>query len=174
MRAMLRAAAATVEIVGFSACAHAAADGAVPTTEELVWVSLGVFAATALLFTGRLRMRTVFALCTALQVGLHLAYATAGPSPMPGMATMPAMHATPSGRMVVAHVVSAVVTALVLLVQDRAVRRLGAIAVLGAPVLPPARRPSRLLCVLRVNAGIALVRIAPTRGPPRLAIPTTS
>jgi len=174
MRAMLRAAAATVEIVGFSACAHAAADGAVPTAEELAWVSLGVLAAIALLLTGRLRVRTVFAVCTALQVGLHLAFASFGASPMPGMATMPAMHATPSGRMVVAHVVSAVVTGLVLLVQDRAGRRLTDLVGIAPLAAPLSRRPLPALCAMAPVARIELLRVPPTRGPPAVATPTTS
>ncbi|HEX7740545.1 MAG TPA: hypothetical protein VF426_12950 [Marmoricola sp.] len=167
-----RSALATAEIVGFSAYAHTRADGAVPPPDELLWISVGVFGVCLLMLSGRLRVRTVFAACTGLQVGLHVAYAvTAAPS-MPGMH----MGATvaPGYAMVVAHLLSAVVTALILLAQEQAVRTLGAVAALAGPV-----RPRHL--PVRVCAGVAdgradldILRIAPLRGPPPALPPVTS
>lgn len=169
--AVLRAALATAEIVGFSALAHSQADGVLPAPDELLWVALGVFAATALLLGGRLRVRTVVGLCTALQIGLHYSYTSLGHG---RMADMPAMHAVPSHAMVVAHTASAVVTTLVLLVQDQAVRRLAGVAGIEPVVAPVVLRAPGFVRVAQHRATVDLLRVAPTRGPPLGPSPMTS
>lgn len=183
---VVRSAVATVEIVGFSAYAHAHADGRLPTPDELLWVAAGVFAATALLLTGRARMPVVLGACAALQVGLHVTYASLAPASAPSMHSMhgmPGMHATatgaamgamPTGQMVLAHVVSAVVTALVLIVQEQAVRRLAAVRALRGYVLPARTRPCASTGVATPATTLELIRVSPTRGPPGAPSPSTS
>lgn len=165
----MRAVVATAEIVGFSAFAHGRAEGHLPPMDQLLWLALAVFGGTALMLCGRLRVRSIVVAATLLQGGLHFLYAglaSASATGHHGAVSHPTTTGLmPSRDMVIAHAVTAAVTALVLIVQEQAVRRLASLVELVLVRVRPsgeARRPVVPVLPVRFCSDLIILR----RGPP--------
>lgn len=174
-RTALRSLVATLEVVAFAAGAHLLAGGQLPDPGFLLAFGAVVLAGARLSIGRRLPPAVVAGLVLAAQVGLHATLEAVGPAHT-AMAMAP-MHTYPlqlSPQMIWAHLVTTVVTAIVLLCQERVLAVLTTflrdLVAEPVPAGPRGRRP----VVLRV-AGVrrALLGVSPRRGPP-VALLTTS
>ncbi|HEX4191297.1 MAG TPA: hypothetical protein VHZ06_09920 [Marmoricola sp.] len=178
VRTAQRSLVATLEITGLATGAHLLAGGAMPAPGFLLALGLVVLACSLAAIGRLVRLRYVVPFVLVAQVGLHAAFeATA---PMGGMGTMggsqpasmagfPAwLHLTP--MMFWAHLVTAVLSAIILVTQERAVaavtgwlRRLSVDANI-APLLARADAPA---AEARGKRRV-LLSTSPRRGPPAL------
>lgn len=156
---------ATLEITAAASTAHVLAGGHLPAVGFLLAFAVVVLLGTLATIGRFLRIGLVVPFVLAAQVGLHAALDTA---PMAHHA-MTAPTGAPLGLtapMFWAHLVTALVTAIVLLLQERVLAAVTARFVVGglvpvavarqpAALLPAGRRPRRLL-----------LRVSPRRGPP--------
>jgi hypothetical protein len=164
---------ATVEITALALVAHVVAGGALPGTTHVLGLATVVFVVASAYAGRRVRLPVVVALVFAAQLALHV---VADPGPMagqhpmrgmPGMIgpTVPAPDMT--APMLLAHVVGALVTAIVLLLQERvldvAIERL-------SPELSRPALPGRDVALARTLHDVvgrnALLALSPRRGPP--------
>lgn len=166
---------ATVEITGLASLAHVLAGGRMPSTGFLLAFGVLVFGC-ALLTIGRvLRVAVVVPFVLLAQVGLHgsldgvHAHAHAGASAHGDSGLV-----TQSGPMLWAHLATAVVTAIVLLLQERA---LAAVTLaLRVRSHSPAVLQSSLLGSTAFLAPVArriLLATSPRRGPPQVLCATS-
>lgn len=162
---------ATAETVGLAAAVHTHAGGHLPPALQLTALSAGTFLGALALLTGRARLWTIAPAVLVLQVLLHEGFTrlATGSDPVAAMPGMPTMHEElgPGTAMVLGHAVIGIVTVLVLLCQDQAVRVLAGLVSLlvGATpfieqirIRPTWRRVTPLTSVL--------LSAAPRRGPP--------
>lgn len=166
----LRAVVATAEIMTGTLLAHAWAGGALPSP---VWI--GVIAAlvaggTLLVQRGRVPLAVAVPVVSAVQLLLHCWLMTLVPAePMAGMAhgSGAVGHLELTTPMLLAHLVSAALTALVWAARRRAVEVLLTWArTVRVPV--PARRPVACPSVPSYVVVEGLLCVAPRRGPPAL------
>lgn len=182
---------ATVETVGFATTVHVQAGGHRPGVVQLVILAAVVFAGALALLQRRVGLRAAAVAVVGAQVVLHEGFALLSPgadpsamhaagTAMPGM-SMPA--ASPSAgsdllvldsRMVLNHVVIALVTVLVLACQDQALTLIADVVRLrtqqGNPC--PPLRPVAVESSPRAGLRSALLATAPRRGPPRWVLLT--
>lgn len=162
---------ATVEITAMASLAHVLAGGRLPTPGFLLAFAAVVFG-SALLSVGRvLRVGAVVPFVLLCQVGLHASLD--GVHAHAGAHAADASFLALSAPMVWAHLVTTVVTAIVLLLQERVLAAaVAALRVLG-PV-PALAGPARPLTLPVVRAGRqVLLATSPRRGPPRLHCATS-
>lgn len=168
---------ATVEIVGLAAGVHSHAGGHLPPALQLAALGAVTFLGSWALLAGRARLWSVAPAVLLLQVLLHEGFSrlSAGSPPVAAMPGMPAMHESvdPGTAMLLGHAVIGIVTVLVLLCQDQAVRLLASLVnllVVTTPFIeqirtrPTWRRATPLTSVL--------LAAAPRRGPPVGALMT--
>ncbi|MET3961111.1 hypothetical protein ABIE44_001045 [Marmoricola sp. OAE513] len=172
---------ATLEITVAASAAHAVAGGHLPGAGFL-FAFAGIVFGCCLVSIGRVvRPGVVVPFVLVAQVGLHAALG-AGPHQhgAPHGARVPApgsegffgvLHLTPV--MFWAHLVTALVTAILLLLQERV---LAAVVARWhralTPVVLPRLRRLALLDVVPALPGDALFRLAPRRGPPYAVVAT--
>jgi hypothetical protein len=155
---------AVAEVVGFTGLAHVAAGGATPGVGHLLAAAAGV-TLLALALRHRLVRLPVAVAGTALtQVGLHLALthgAGAAAHGEHGLAPL-------DGRMLLAHAVAAVVTALALAWQEQALVRLAGCLLPHLVATPPAGPARAVPAAVPPRPAVSLrhVAAAPRRGPP--------
>lgn len=160
---------ATLEITAAASLAHVLAGGHLPGAGFLLAFAAVVFGCCLATIGRFLRIGVVVPFVLAAQVGLHTAL-EAAPATHHG-----ALHAAaPDGLggltpvMFWAHLSTAVVTAILLLLQERVVAavvgcwRLVDLVPLDLTVLRPARASERRAALTRA----ALLRVSPRRGPP--------
>lgn len=182
-RVAARSLLATGETVGFTVMAHTFAGGQAPSPLQILVLTTVVFAAACGVIGGRLRLRVVAPFIAATQIGLHFAFLHAASAPTgaptvsptyghmmamePGASSATLIHAT-DVRMLVTHFVIALVTTLVLMVQERALGALAALVTGGVISLgPTAARLPTLRSTLHVAGRQAVLLSAATRrGPP--------
>jgi hypothetical protein len=155
---------AVAEVVGFTGLAHVAAGGATPGAGHLLAVATGV-TLLALALRHRLVRLPVAVAGTALaQVGLHLTLAHGAGAAVHGEHGLAPL----DGRMLLAHAVAAVVTALALAWQEQALVRFAGCLLPHLVATPPAG-PARAVTAAvppRPAASLRHVAAAPRRGPP--------
>jgi len=158
---------ATVEITALASVAHVLAGGRLPTPGFLLAFA-GVVFGCALLTIGRLlRVAAVVPFVLFCQIGLHASLDSVhAHSGIVEHAASPILSL--SGPMLWAHLVTTVVTAIVLLLQERVLAAVvAALGVLGATQV--LNGPSRPRTPLLVRAGRqVLLATSPRRGPPRV------
>lgn len=172
-RAARRSFVATIEIITLACAAHVVAGGDLPAPDFVAALSAVVFIASLLTYGRGVQLRYLVPIILAAQVGLHAGLDTPGAMPMRGMAA-PSGPDHLSATMLWAHLVVTMITAIVLLNQDRvAVAVTGWFsALLAAPHAGPRLGRSRTGAAPRVTTAGVLVRLAPRRGPPsRLLAP---
>jgi hypothetical protein len=177
-RTAQRSLVATLEITGLATGAHVLAGGAMPAPGFLLALGLVVLGCSLVTIGRLVRLRYVVPFVLLAEVGLHAVFeATA---PMPAMGGMEAMGGQPASMtgfpsslhvtpmMFWAHLVTAAVTAIVLVLQERAVaavahwlRRLRTSPYV-APLLVRAAAPA---LEARSNRRV-LLTTSPRRGPP--------
>lgn len=162
--AAVRVPVAVAEVVGFTWLAHVSAGGATPGAGHL----LAVAAVVALLATALrhhlVRLPVAVAGTALAQVALHLAFMHGAGAPMHGE-HVPASF---DGGMVLAHLVSALVTSLALVWQEQVVVRLVGRLLPDLAAAPPAL-PARVVAPavpLPARASLRHAAAAPRRGPP--------
>lgn len=170
-----RALVSSVEIVGLAGLGHAAAGGGVPDPGYLLMLAGVMFGASLLTLGGVLRLRTVLPVAAAAQLGLHLAFAHAGHAgtahagmSQAAMSQSGTAHA--GTAMLAVHLLTAVVTALLLVLQARAAARVLAWLdrLLDRPRWAPGAPPPRLAAARpRQLSRRLLLATAPRRGPPQ-------
>ncbi|RYY88108.1 MAG: hypothetical protein EOO24_34340 [Comamonadaceae bacterium] len=160
---------ATLEITAAASLAHVLAGGHLPAAGFLLAFAAIVFGCCLATIGRVLRVGVVVPFVLAAQIGLHAALDTA-PAAHHG-----SMHAAaPDGPlgltpvMLWAHLITALVTAILLLLQERVVAAVVSTwrpLPLGVPAPP---RLARLLATARlaVVVPVDLLRAAPRRGPP--------
>jgi hypothetical protein len=170
LRTAQRSLVATLEITALTCGAHVLAGGELPSPGFLLALGAVVFACSLATFGRVVRAVTVVPVVLATQIGLHAAFATAEPMhAMPGMAgtgSSGLWHLEPT--MFWAHLVTAVVTAIVLLTQERV---LAAVVTWLARITPVAASAAPLLrgtFVVARSTRRSLLRTSPRRGPPVL------
>lgn len=165
-RTAARSLLATVEITVLASVAHVLAGGRLPAPGFLLAFALVVFAG-ALLTLGRVvRLAAVVPLVMLSQVGLHASLDGVPAHPGMGHGAEGSV-LTLTGPMLWAHLVTAVVTAIVLLGQERVVALLVAVVRIGTDLAPtPARRLRPRTAPLSGPARQVLLSTSPRRGPP--------
>lgn len=169
---LLRAGVATAEIMTGTLLAHAWAGGALPSPTWIGLIAVLVAGGTWAVQRGRVSLAVAVPAVSAVQLLLHCWLMTLAPAePMAGMA-----HGSGAGAvghlelttpMLLAHVASAALTALVWTARRRAVEVLLTWArALRVPV--PAVRPLALPSVPSYVVVEGLLCVAPRRGPPAL------
>lgn len=163
---------ASIEIVVLGALAHAGAGGTLPATAHLGVLTAAVGCACFALHQRLLRLPAAVSVAVAAQLAVHLhAVAPAAHAGHPG-----APLAGNDGPMLLSHLVSVAVTAMVLMWQEQAL-----IAV--ADALVPLR--ARSAALFRVEPGpvgsepsarpsVSVLDVAPRRGPPSYPACVTS
>jgi hypothetical protein len=163
---LLRPAVATVEIVGFSAVAHASAGGDLPSTGLLLSLTALVGLVSLGLRSQLLSPRVAALVAVGAQFVLHSLFAGSDSS---GAHMVMGSAAPTSREMLLAHGVSAAVTVVMLLWQDQVLVMLGRGVASGLPgSLPP------LPSILTVDVSdealgrgfLDVLAVAPRRGPP--------
>lgn len=160
---------ATLEITAAAALAHVLAGGALPGAGFLFALGAVVFGCSVVTIGRFLRIEVVVPFVLAAQIGLHSALDTAP------AAHHSSMHAAaPEGPfgltpvMFWAHLITALVSAIVLLLQERVIAAVVSYwravphGVPSPPRLARLRSTSRLAVVVAAE----LLRTAPRRGPP--------
>ena len=164
----VRAGVATVEIVALGALAHASADGALPELGSLTALIVLVGAVSFALRRRLLSVRVAAVLAVGAQLVLHTAAATGGAHHgHHGHLTQPA--SATDADMLLAHVLSAVVTVLALVWQEQVVTTLARrLTRLPRALAPDTDVPSGPAGdhLVSVGGSIALLALAPRRGPP--------
>lgn len=163
-----RALLATTEIMAGVLAAHAAAGGGLPTPGWLLTLAGLVHVCTLLVLRRRVRRRWLVPALVAAQWVLHEAFTTAS-AEASGHAHHLGAQASPSWQMLVAHLASALITAVVWSVRRRlrTMLRLAAKAPRPAAPAPRGPRPDR---IRRTPAGGIWAFGAARRGPPRCAL----
>lgn len=170
---------ATLEITTAASVAHVLAGGTLPGAGFLFAFGVIVFACCAATIGRFLSVGVVVPVVLLAQVGLHaaldsapLAHHGAGHQMPPSEGMLGSLSLTP--LMFWAHLITAVVTAILLLLQERAVDAVAAIWRSVAVV--PAELPSRRSVPATTSwAGVRrsrLLRLSPRRGPPLWATAT--
>ncbi|MFL6060240.1 MAG: hypothetical protein ACJ72E_03340 [Marmoricola sp.] len=173
-RTAQRSLVACLEIVGFAAGAHVVGGGHLPGPGFLLALAVVVGVAAYACISRRLRAAVVVPFVLVAQVALH-ASLEAGAHAHAGMAMAPAPHAflnlTPP--MIWAHLVTSVLTAIVLLVQEHVLAVLTTF--LRELLLPPVAGPRarRAYAAPLPELRRSLLGTSPRRGPPVL-VPATS
>lgn len=158
--------------------AHTLAGGALPSLPWLVGVAGLVTVSTAWVLRKSVRPAVMLPVLVLCQLGLHALFATLSPAGAAGGHAGHAQHAaTPSSwwmeelspRMVVAHVLCALLTAVVWWLRRWVVE---AVLSLGRP-LSVAMRPAAIAVDGRASLGAALVWLvgSPGRAPPCASMP---
>jgi hypothetical protein len=160
----------TLEIVALAAGAHVLAGGHLPAPVFLLALAAVVFAGAVLSIGRFVRVRTVVPFVLAAQVGLHAGLEATRPTHS-GMA-MPAhdtgfLGTTPT--MFWAHLVTALIAAIILLLQERV---LAAVVTwfgvhVAVAAIAPLRSGAPVLAVRTSRPRQALLRLSPRRGPPQ-------
>lgn len=158
---------ATAQVVALGAVAHASAGGALPSADALATLAVVTGAVSWALHERRLRLGPAALLVAAAQLALHL---VAPAAPTAGAAHGNHLHAVAGAtdtQMLLAHVVSAAATVLVLAWQEHVLVTLSralsprahVVAAHAAPLRPALDHVLRRLPVLALD-------VAPRRGPP--------
>lgn len=163
---------ATLEITASASLAHVLAGGHLPAAGFLFAFGAVVFALCLATIGRFLRLALVVPVVLAAQIGLH---AVLDVAPAAHHAAMHQVADAPLGLtpvMVWAHTITALVTAILLLLQERVV---AAVASLWWPVVVPVLPRLRALRHRAVPAlvGAVLYRLSPRRGPPAALLATT-
>lgn len=169
--AVARALVTTAEIMALTSAAHTLAGGTLPPVASLAGPAAAVLVANLCVLRGALRVRTAVPLLLVCQVALHEVYEL-GTAPMP----MPMPHGAHGHDpvvalpMVLAHLLTIVVTTLLLLTQERAVVLardwLDARSRGGVLVVCSTRRTAPAAWGPRLHGLRDLLVGAPRRGPP--------
>ncbi|RNL61275.1 hypothetical protein EFK50_18095 [Nocardioides marmoriginsengisoli] len=164
-----RSAVAALEITALTAAAHVLAGGHLPAPGFLLGFAAMVFVAAALTFGRVLRVGVVVPFVLLAQLGLHSALEAVQPTHAGMSMTVTGEHLwqmTPV--MFWAHLVTTVVTAIVLLVQEHVVAAVATwIRVFPAVVALPLLRGDRHHDEPRTTRPrLPLLCVAPRRGPP--------
>lgn len=170
---VLRAALATVEIMTGTLLAHAWAGGAAPSPAWTALVGVLVAAGTVLVQRGRVPLALAVPGLAAVQLLLHCWLVTLVPAASMSASMAGMSHASGhdglglTTSMLLAHVASAVLTAVVWTARRRAVEVLLSWA--RTPRVPvPSRRPVACPSVPSYVVVEGLLSVAPRRGPPAL------
>lgn len=164
---------ATVEVTALAAVAHVVAGGRLPTPGFLLAFAATVFGCAVLTLARYLRVATVVPFVLVAQVALHAAldgvHAHAGHD-----AGHDAGLVTLSVPMLGAHLVTAVVSAIVLLIQEQVLAAVVAAVRLPGPSAPVPGAPLAVRASTHVRqARWVLLATSPRRGPPRARCATS-